>query len=219
MAITSVASRRSVKPATSRSYAATYYDRHTGAAASSGYGCKPAARLARSASLLMTHSGRRGDGCGLRVKSFLFISRPAARRAAQQAPAWEPRRGTMKGATTPAQDYPPTGAGDGPPSGCRSRCCSFGLARGVTCCRVKKVRMAAVTASIAPIWLPLNPSPNDVPRAFDEKVESMMGDSHDGANRIQDPHWNKGASHEWGSLIPTICVNVWLRQSKPVIPA
>src|SRR5258706_1849127 len=58
-----------------------------------------------------------------------------------------------------------------------------------------------------------------VPRAFDEKVESMMGDSHDGANRIQDPHWNKGASHEWGSLIPTICVNVWLRQSKPVIPA
>jgi hypothetical protein len=56
-------------------------------------------------------------------------------------------------------------------------------------------------------------------RAFDEKVESMMGDSHDGANRIQDPHWNKGASHEWGSLIPTICVNVWLRQSKPVIPA
>jgi len=56
-------------------------------------------------------------------------------------------------------------------------------------------------------------------RAFDEKVESMIVDSHDGANRIQDPHWNKGASHEWGSLIPTICVNVWLRQSKPVIPA
>src|SRR6266852_2421051 len=55
-------------------------------------------------------------------------------------------------------------------------------------------------------------------RAFDEKVESMIVDSHDGANRIQDPHWNKGASHEWGSLIPTICVNVWLRQSKPVIP-
>src|SRR6266404_7409751 len=54
-------------------------------------------------------------------------------------------------------------------------------------------------------------------RAFDEKVESMMGDSHGGANRIQDPHWNKGASHEWGSLIPTICVNVSLRQSKPVI--
>ena len=45
-------------------------------------------------------------------------------------------------------------------------------------------------------------------RAFDEKVESMIVDSHDGANRIQDPHWNKGASHEWGSLIPTICANV-----------
>jgi hypothetical protein len=57
-----------------------------------------------------------------------------------------------------------------------------------------------------------------VTRAFDEKVESMMGDSHDGANRIEDSHWYKGASHEWGSLIPTICVNVWLRQSKPVIP-
>src|SRR5712664_3705455 len=56
-------------------------------------------------------------------------------------------------------------------------------------------------------------------RAFDEKVESMMiVDSHDGANRIQDPHWDKGASDEWGSLIPTICVNVSLRQSKPVIP-
>src|SRR6266446_9419049 len=26
-------------------------------------------------------------------------------------------------------------------------------------------------------------------RAFDEKVESLIGDSHDGANRIQDPHW------------------------------
>src|SRR5258707_15604069 len=56
-------------------------------------------------------------------------------------------------------------------------------------------------------------------RAFDEKVESLIVDSHDGANRIQDPHWNKGASHEWGSLIPTICANVSLRQSKPVIPA
>src|SRR5258708_29334339 len=58
-----------------------------------------------------------------------------------------------------------------------------------------------------------------LPRAFDEKVESLIVDSHDGANRIQDPHWNKGASHEWGSLIPTICSNVSLRQSKPVIPA
>src|SRR5258708_40214377 len=56
-------------------------------------------------------------------------------------------------------------------------------------------------------------------RAFGEKVESLIVDSHDGANRIQDPHWNKGASHEWGSLIPTICANVSLRQSKPVIPA
>src|SRR5271166_2745428 len=43
--------------------------------------------------------------------------------------------------------------------------------------------------------------------------------SHDGANRIQRPNWYKGASHEWGSLIPTICANVSLRQSKPVIPA
>src|ERR1700680_4047218 len=56
-------------------------------------------------------------------------------------------------------------------------------------------------------------------RAFDEKVESMMVDSQDGANRIQYPHWDKEASHEWGSLIPTICANVSLRQSKPVIPA
>jgi len=29
-------------------------------------------------------------------------------------------------------------------------------------------------------------------RAFDEKVESLIVDSHDGANRIQDPHWCKG---------------------------
>src|SRR5258708_12733738 len=56
------------------------------------------------------------------------------------------------------------------------------------------------------------------PRAFDGKVESMMADSQDGANQIQHPHWDKGASHEWGSLIPTICANVPLRQSKPVIP-
>jgi hypothetical protein len=27
--------------------------------------------------------------------------------------------------------------------------------------------------------------------AFDEKVESVMGDSHEGANQIQDPHWKK----------------------------
>ncbi len=31
------------------------------------------------------------------------------------------------------------------------------------------------------------------------------------------PTGAKGASHEWGSLIPTICANVSLRQSKPVI--
>jgi hypothetical protein len=54
-------------------------------------------------------------------------------------------------------------------------------------------------------------------RAFDEKVESIA-DSHDGTNQIQHPHWYKGASHEWGSLIPTICANVSLLQSKPVIP-
>src|SRR5258708_22722394 len=29
-------------------------------------------------------------------------------------------------------------------------------------------------------------------RAFDEKVESLIVDSHHGANRIQDPHWRKG---------------------------
>jgi hypothetical protein len=29
-------------------------------------------------------------------------------------------------------------------------------------------------------------------RAFDEKVESLIVDSQDGANRIQDPHWCKG---------------------------
>jgi len=32
----------------------------------------------------------------------------------------------------------------------------------------------------------------DLTRAFDEKVESLIVDSHDGANRIQDPHWCKG---------------------------
>jgi hypothetical protein len=55
-------------------------------------------------------------------------------------------------------------------------------------------------------------------RAFDEKVESMIVDSHDGTNRIQGPHWYKGASHEWGNLIPTTCANVSLRQSTPVRP-
>src|SRR5260370_3301487 len=57
-----------------------------------------------------------------------------------------------------------------------------------------------------------------LPRAFDGKVESMMVDSQDGANQIQHRHWDKGASHEWGSHIPTICANVSLRQSRPVIP-
>src|SRR5258708_86026 len=57
-----------------------------------------------------------------------------------------------------------------------------------------------------------------IPRAFDGKVESMMVDSQDGANQIQHRHWDKGASDEWGSPIPTICANVWLRQSRPVIP-
>jgi hypothetical protein len=46
-------------------------------------------------------------------------------------------------------------------------------------------------------------------RAFDEKPESIV-DSHDGTNQIQHPHWYKGASHEWESLIPTICANVSL---------
>ena len=55
-------------------------------------------------------------------------------------------------------------------------------------------------------------------RAFDEKVESMIADFQDGANQIQRPRWGKGASDEWGSLIPMICANVSLRQSNPVIP-
>jgi hypothetical protein len=45
-------------------------------------------------------------------------------------------------------------------------------------------------------------------RAFDEKVESTMVDSQDGTNQIQHLHWTRGTSHEWGSLIPTICANV-----------
>jgi hypothetical protein len=46
----------------------------------------------------------------------------------------------------------------------------------------------------------------------------MMADSQDAANQIQHPDWDKGASHEWGNPIPTICANVSLRQSRPVIP-
>jgi hypothetical protein len=34
--------------------------------------------------------------------------------------------------------------------------------------------------------------PDGSARAFDEKVESEMGDSQEGANQIRDPHWNKG---------------------------
>src|SRR5258708_39328144 len=60
--------------------------------------------------------------------------------------------------------------------------------------------------------------PEPPARAFDGKVESMMVDSQAGANQIQHRHWDKGASHEWGSHIPTICANVSLRQSMPVIP-
>src|ERR1700683_3127398 len=54
-------------------------------------------------------------------------------------------------------------------------------------------------------------------RALDEKAESIV-DSHDGTNQIQHSHWYKGASHEWESLIPTICANVSLLRSKPAIP-
>jgi len=43
-------------------------------------------------------------------------------------------------------------------------------------------------ATVRSRTLPLN----EVARAFDEKVESLIVDSHDGANRIQDPHWCKG---------------------------
>jgi hypothetical protein len=52
-------------------------------------------------------------------------------------------------------------------------------------------------------------------RAFDEKVESLIVDT--GRIGFKIPTGAKGASHEWGSLIPTICANVSLRQSKPVI--
>jgi hypothetical protein len=37
--------------------------------------------------------------------------------------------------------------------------------------------------------------------------------------RFNNPHWYKGASHEWGSLILTICANVSLLQSKLAIRA
>jgi len=40
----------------------------------------------------------------------------------------------------------------------------------------------------------------------------------DGTNQFQHPHWYKGASHEWQSLIPTIWANVSLLRSKPAIP-
>jgi hypothetical protein len=40
-----------------------------------------------------------------------------------------------------------------------------------------------------------HPCSRKLPRAFDEKAESIV-DSHDGTNQIQHPHWYKGASHE-----------------------
>jgi hypothetical protein len=57
----SLASRRPVKTGDSRSYAATYYHRHAAAAASSGYGCKSAARLTRSAESLDDPNPRFAD--------------------------------------------------------------------------------------------------------------------------------------------------------------
>src|SRR5260221_367531 len=74
-AATKTMSRRGpVKTGDRRSYAATYYHRHAAAAASSGYGCKPAARLTRSASLLMTHLGRRLCTAALRwVVSWISL--------------------------------------------------------------------------------------------------------------------------------------------------
>jgi hypothetical protein len=56
---------------------------------------------------------------------------------------------------------------------------------------------------------PVDPWIVSLPRALDERVESIV-DSHDGTDQIQHPHWYKGASHEWGSLIPMICANVSL---------
>src|SRR5271167_589924 len=72
--------------------------------------------------------------------------------------------------------------------------------------------------------IPMMPEPRLRPlvqrfgaRAFDEKAESIV-DSHEGTNQIQHSHWYKVASHEWESLIPTICANVSLLRSKPAIP-
>jgi hypothetical protein len=49
---------------------------------------------------------------------------------------------------------------------------------------LKAAAFVAVGAGLSPM--------SSKARAFDEKVESLIGDSHDGANRIQDPHWCKG---------------------------
>src|SRR5271155_4444631 len=73
----------------------------------------------------------------------------------------------------------------------------------------KKIKLKSLLANVK--------SMQQVARAFDEKVESIV-DSHDGTNQIQHPHWYKGAGHEWESLIPMICANVSSLQSKPVIP-
>jgi len=67
--------------------------------------------------------------------------------------------------------------------------------------------------------MPIFFAPGSISRAFDEKVESTIVDSHDGANQIQHLHWDMETSHEWESLIPTICANVLSRQSMPVTPA
>ena len=82
---------------------------------------------------------------------------------------------------------------------------------------VRTVSVRTVEVSLRYGAMHTNKTKVGAARAFAEKVESMIVDSHDGANRIQDRHWYKGASDEWGSLILTICANVWLRQSKPVI--
>jgi hypothetical protein len=44
-----------------------------------------------------------------------------------------------------------------------------------------------------------------------EKAESIV-DSRDSTTQFQHPHWYKGASHKWESLIPTICANVCQQQ-------
>jgi hypothetical protein len=91
LAMPSLASRRPAKPAT---------DRHAAAAASSGYGCKPAARLTRSASLLMTHFGRRVCIAALRRRLFVQCE--------------EQSSSTRRGLTDPAVDAGKIGAAKPP---------------------------------------------------------------------------------------------------------